>query len=58
MTVQQLKELKRKRKKEKELKWREDEKKRYEEKVKSGMIAHLTKEESAAKIKFFTLATE
>ena len=58
MTVQQLKEQKRQRKKEKELQRRVEEKQRYEEKVKCGLITHLTKEESAAKIKFFTLATE
>jgi len=58
MTVQQLKALKRERKKEKEKLRREEEKNRYQEKVKSGLITPLTKEEAAAKIKFFTLATE
>lgn len=51
-------EMKRQRKKEKEIKRREMERQRYEDKKKMGLIVPLTKDESAAKIKFFTLAME
>jgi len=58
MTVKQLQELKRQKRKERELQRRESEKQKYKDKVNCGLIVPLTKEESAAKIEFFTLATE